>query len=353
MARVVVVSFRLGETDGVSIEATKWIDALRTLGHDVSTLAGSGRADVVLAGLAMDATTPPSLDELEGELRGVDLTIVENLASLPFNPAARDLLYRVLDSRPALFRHHDLAWQRARWRHAEAPRTNPQWRHVTINERSRAQLSDRGVTAATIYNRFDCDPIPGRRTRTRHALGVGDERLLLFASRAIARKNVEGALQLARQLDGVVWLLGPSEDGYEPTLRRLLADSGTRVIRVRPEQIDDFRIEDAYAASDLVVVPSTWEGFGNPTIESVTHRRALAVYPYPVLAEIRAFGFRFFDLGDVAGLRQFLDAPDERLFEHNLKLARAHFDLAQLPTRLETLLEEWDFHSLRALDEER
>ena len=55
MSRVAVVSFRLGGTDGVSIEAAKWVGALRHLGHHVTTVAGSGSADCIIAGLAADA----------------------------------------------------------------------------------------------------------------------------------------------------------------------------------------------------------------------------------------------------------------------------------------------------------
>jgi glycosyltransferase involved in cell wall biosynthesis len=102
-------------------------------------------------------------------------------------------------------------------------------------------------------------------------------------------------------------------------------------------------MHDAYAASDLVVVPSTWEGFGNPVVESVTHRRPLAVYPYPVLEEIRSFGFDFFDLDDHARIAGFLEKPDERVFDANQRLARRHFNLSDLPARLAPLLETWGF----------
>ena len=60
MARLVVVSFRLGSFDGVSIEANKWIDAFRSLGHEVITLAGDGDADIVMRELAIRAAVGAS-----------------------------------------------------------------------------------------------------------------------------------------------------------------------------------------------------------------------------------------------------------------------------------------------------
>ena len=76
-------------------------------------------------------------------------------------------------------------------------------------------------------------------------------------------------------------------------------------------------------------------------LESVTHRRPLAVFPYPVLSEIRSFGFHFFDLHDPAGISNYLDNPREGLLDANKSLARAHFNLADLPARLAPLLETW------------
>jgi glycosyltransferase involved in cell wall biosynthesis len=261
------------------------------------------------------------------------------MVSLPLNVAARDVLYRALDSRPALFHHHDLAWQRPEWINEPPPLDRPLWRHVTINDLSRRELLARGLDATTVRNVFEPDPPLGRRDATRHELGLTDERLMLLPTRAIPRKNVAGAIRLAEELDAVLWLLGPAEDGYGAELENLVRASRVDVRRGLPE---GFEIHDAYAASDLVVMPSTWEGFGNPVLESVTHRRPLAVYPYPVLEEIRAFGFRFFDLSDVAGIDAFLNEPDVTLLEHNHALARQHFNVADLPGRLVPLLETWD-----------
>jgi mannosylglucosylglycerate synthase len=334
MARIAVVSFRLGGTDGVSIEAAKWMWALEQLGHRVTTVAGEGPVDHLIVELAINSTATPSFGELAASLHDADLVIVENLVSLPLNPAASDALYEVLDGRDALFRHHDLAWQREGLAPL-APLDQPGWNHVTINDLSRIELADRGIFSTTMRNTFDCDPPRGRREKARQCLGIGDQPLLLMASRAIARKNVEGALTLAASLDAVLWLLGPAEDGYEPQLNELLIRHD---VDVRREMPDLLTIDDAYAACDLVVMASTWEGFGNPVLESVTHRRPLAVYPYPVLEEIKAFGFQFFDLDDVTSVRHFLASPDDALLEANLSIAREHFNLADLPQRLGQLL---------------
>jgi glycosyltransferase involved in cell wall biosynthesis len=336
VADLIVVSFRLGANDGVSIEAQKWIDAFKELGHRVSTLAGEGDADVVMPELAIGATSTPSLGAVARAVADADLVIVENLVSLPLNVAARDVLYQALDGRGALFRHHDLPWQREQWRGFEGPRDQATWHHVTINDLSREQLFERGIRAVTIRNSFDCDPPLGRRELTREALGVTGERLVLLPTRVIPRKNVAGALELAGALNATLWLLGPAEDGYEPMLAQLLKNSPVPMLRLLPRGFD---VHDAYAACDLVTLSSTWEGFGNPVLESVTHRRPLAVYPYPVLVEIRSFGFQFFDLDDIENIESVLNEPDEEIIEGNALLARTYFNVADLPSRLATLLE--------------
>ena len=46
-----------------------------------------------------------------------------------------------------------------------------------------------------------------------------------------------------------------------------------------------------------------------------------------------------FGLDDADPLRLWLDHRDDQLLEHNLDVARAHFDLADLPREIEGLLE--------------
>jgi glycosyltransferase involved in cell wall biosynthesis len=332
-----MISFRLGGGDGVSVEAAKWTGALQALGWGVRTVAGSGPVDVVLPGLAMDADEPPTRSEIEDACGSADLVVVENLCSLPLNPPAAAAVAQVCAGRHALFHHHDLPWQRPHLAHLPPPPDDPAWAHVTINELSRSELAQRGISATTIYNAFDPDPVPGDRVRTRAALGVADSDLLLVQpTRALERKNIGGALELCAAVGGTYWLLGPAEDGYGPTLDQLVSQARCPVLLGPPA--DGCSIADAYAACDAVLLPSFWEGFGNPSVESATYRRALAIGPYPVATELASFGFRWFGVADPTPFARWLGERDEELLDHNHRVASTNFNLADLPARLAAVL---------------
>lgn len=339
MARTVAfVSFRLGHPDGVSVEAAKWAGAFRALGFRVTTVAGAGRADCLLPGLALDADAPPSPGELRDAFAAADLVVVENMCSLPLNRQAAEAVAGALRGRPALLHHHDLPWQQSRYtEETRFPPDDPEWVHVTVNHRSRIELAQRGITATAIPNCFHVEDPGGDRERARAALEVGpDERLLVQPTRAIPRKNVPAAIRLAEGLGATYWLVGDAEDGYGPELRRILDAAGTRVVHGMPEGL---AIADSYAAADAVALPSTWEGFGNPTVESVVHRRPIAVGRYPVAREIAAYGLRWFPADDPGPLAAWLAAPDAALLDANLAIASRHFSLASLERRLASVVE--------------
>jgi glycosyltransferase involved in cell wall biosynthesis len=333
-----MVSFRLGGSDGVAIEAAKWADALGLLGFTVRSVAGAGPVDHVLPGLAMQAPEPPTRAEVDIALAGADLVIVENLCSLPLNPGAAEVVAAACAGRPTVLHHHDLPWQRPHLAHLPGPPDDPSWAHVPINELSRRELAARGITATTIYNTFDPDPVAGDRVRARRVLGLAaGTRLLLQPTRALARKNVAGGLALAAEAGGTYWLLGPAEDGYGPELDRLVAGADCPVLRGPGDP--PLGIADAYAACDAVLLPSHWEGFGNPSVESATYRRPLAIGSYPVASELAAFGFRWFDSALPGPLSEWLDRPDDDLLEHNHQIAANSFNVRDLPARLAGVLD--------------
>jgi glycosyltransferase involved in cell wall biosynthesis len=258
-------------------------------------------------------------------LDDVDLVEVENLCTIPLNLPAARALAGVLAGRPAILHHHDPPWQRERFRRVtELPPDDPAWRHVTINELTRAQFGARGLRAVTIYNGFDAHQTPGDRVGTRARLGVAEgEILVAHPVRAIARKDVGAAVRLCEALDATYWLLGPAEEGYRDELERILGSARCRVIRQPLPHGPDI-----YAAPDLVAFPSTWEGFGNPPIEAALARRLGAV------------GFVFFAADDVDRIRSWLTAPDPDLLEHNRRVAEEHFSLEVMDGRLRALLDE-------------
>jgi glycosyltransferase involved in cell wall biosynthesis len=356
--QAVTVSFRLGGDDGVSVEARKWAWALHELGFENRRVAGEIEGavepdDIVIPGLAIDPSSSAEPDHeqvdpdvLRDAMEGADLVVVDNICSLPLNLDAARAVARVASEHTGrvCFRHHDLPWQRRNLTHLEAdfpPRVDGAL-HATINLRSRRELHARGYAdAVTIHNYFDLDPPACDRSATRDRFGFGADDFVLFQpARAIERKNVPGALRFAQQLHGLapslavrLWISGPAEDGYAPVLERIVERAQIPITVGRAPTAGD-----GYAASDVVVFPSTWEGFGNPVVESIAYRRACAAYPYPVLAEIVAAGVRVFSTQQPETVAKFLSEPAavrERFFDANVHRARVSFSLPDLPAAID------------------
>lgn len=357
MPTCAVLSFRLGGTDGVSVVAATWTDALRTIGFDVVTVAGEGPVDRLVPDLAIGrwsdgitgvegpgAATAAEVDALTAEvaavLADVALVVVENLGTIPMNLPAARAVARARAGRPTVWHHHDPAWQRSRYAGLdELPYDDPAWRHVTINDLTRAQLRARGIDAVTVRNGFDVHAAPGDRAAERARVGLGAvELVVVHPVRAIERKDVPAAIRLAEALGATYWLTGPAEEGYGPTLERELRAATDRGLRVLHEP--GGTTADLFAAADVIAFPSTWEGFGNPPIEAAIHRRPAAVAHYAVAEELRALGFEWFDPADPAPLEAWLAEPDEGLLDRNAALARRYLSLDAMTVSLRALLDE-------------
>ena len=99
------------------------------------------------------------------------------------------------------------------------------------------------------------------------------------------------------------------------------------------------RTPDIYAAADLVVFPSLWEGFGNPPVEAAIWRRPCVVGSYPVAEELAEFGFQWFSPQRLGEVREFLDCPDAELLDQNQAIAQQHFSLERVRSDLVALLD--------------
>ncbi len=337
MARGAIVSFRLGLSDGVSIVARLWQEMLTDIGFEMVTVAAEGPVDRLVSGLGIGQLDGPDPDEFAAAVADVDLVVVENLCTIPLNlPAARTVA-RTLAGRPAILHHHDPPWQRERFASVtELPAHDPRWRHVVINRLTAEQFAQRDLEATVIYNGFDTHRPEGDRAAMRKSLGVADDVLLVaHPVRAIPRKNIPMAIAITEELEGAYWLMGQAEEGYGATLEQLLASARCPVIH-RPVA----RTPDIYAAADLVVFPSMWEGFGNPPVEAAIWRRPCVVGSYPVADELAEFGFRWFSPDRLHEVRAFLDCPDTDLLDQNQAIAQRHFSLERVRADLITLLDD-------------
>lgn len=319
----------------MSVVALRWSEILQDLGFDVITVAGEGPVDRIVPGLEIGATAPPLEADVDAALADADLTIVENLCTIPINLPASHAIAKALRGRPAIMHHHDPPWQRDRFSHiTELPIKDPAWRHVTINELTREQMAARGIETTTIYNAFDTLAEPGDRAGMRAQLGVDDDTMLVaHPVRAIPRKNIPMAIRLAEELNGVYWLLGQAEENYGAQLDWLLASARVPVIQRR-----SLTIPDIYAAADVIVFPSLWEGFGNPPIEASIHRKPVIVGDYAVAAELGALGFRWFAPHEVDAVAELVRDPDVEMLEANRALALKHFSVQASRDRLAALL---------------
>lgn len=324
MPRVSFVGHRLDARGGIPVASQVWQRTFSELGFEVTTVE---EADALADGAR--------------EIDRADIVVVEQCLAAPTSASALGLA-DALRGRRAILRHHDLAWQGSPERAARAsalPPTDPSWIQVTINERSRLELAARGIRAETVYHHFPPHPAPGNREAAREALGVAEtELLLLQPTRAVPWKNVAGGILLATALGATYWLLGTAEEGYGRELDLLVRRSTTRVIIGNAAGL---ALADAYAACDAVVLPSTWEGFGNATIESATARRPLAIGNYPVAAELRRYGFSWFESRDPAPLARHLASPDPLLTERNARVATMRFSTDQLAATLSELVARW------------
>ena len=250
MSRIGICHFRVGETDGVSLEIDKWRAALEALGHTVYLCAGraGGTEAFLIPELSLDHpeverirknafqafSDYASEEELHAhietlaakierglrhfvEVYDIDLLIVENIWSLsPHLPATLALWRTVRALRlPAIAHHHDFYWEKEDYRGPTCPLVrrllsdyfpprDPRIVHVVINRLAQRELERRGIPALVVPNVLDFSTAPSldefnQDLRDRLGLSPRDV-VLLQSTRVVRRKGIELAVDLAAEL---------------------------------------------------------------------------------------------------------------------------------------------------------
>lgn len=248
-----IVHYKVGGTDGVSLEIDKWKQVLEEMGHtvhlcggDLGTVEGTlieeifhHRDDAVrmtfntfceLRDYADDAGYRMELyalaDVIGRKLRdfvcdkGIDFLIPQNVWSVAVNPPVAIAMARVMRDfkLPALAHNHDFYWERVggvaltcasamELADKYLPPRDSLARHVVINSLAQRQLLERkGVESTVVPNIFDFDepqwPVDDYNRDFRSQIGLEENDIfILQATRIVARKGIELAIDFVKALD--------------------------------------------------------------------------------------------------------------------------------------------------------
>ncbi len=244
--KIGLMHFRVGETDGVSLEMEKWKKVLEKMDHQVYFIAGdlNGLDGFEIPSISMknkrnefihknafeelDITeeefqtellnyTEEILNEMM-QLPKFDTIIVNNIMSLGYNLAAAMALteYCKLTKTKLITHNHDFYWERERYSNPTCdfvkqvlesyfPPKIENSKHITINKLAQNELKKRkGIDSVVIPNVFEFNQkewtIDDYNSDLRQRLGIrNDDIVVLHATRIVERKAIEIALDFVEE----------------------------------------------------------------------------------------------------------------------------------------------------------
>jgi len=262
--RIGIIHFKVGDTDGVSLEIDKWKKVLEELGHDVylaggylGTATGTLIKEMFHHGEVADKVYHQTFVELDPaeaqEYRNtlmvlsakiekslgsfvddneIELLIVENIWSVAANPAVAIATAKVVSSRslPCLAHHHDFYWERTNGvcltcstaielADKYLPPHNKSIVHTVINSLTKKDLIERkGMQSTVIPNVFDFDAPQWTSDQynqdLRERIGLTENDIVILqATRVVTRKGIELAVDFVQALG-------------EESRRKILAEKG-------------------------------------------------------------------------------------------------------------------------------
>jgi glycosyltransferase involved in cell wall biosynthesis len=343
------VSTRFAGTDGVTMEAGKWAQVLKSAGHNYFWFAGlldrnpercfpvpeayfqheknlwidqqifgKKRRDPVVTDAIYELKTFLKI-KLKEFIRtfNIDLIVTQNVLTIPMHiPLGIALTELMAETQiPTIAHHHDFYWERTRFlvnavgdylRMAFPPNLS-NIEHVVINSTAQEELALRtGISSTIIPNVLDFENPPTiarQETRDfRREIGLTtDDILILQPTRVVQRKGIEHAIKLVEELgDPRCKLVISHEAGdegieYANWLKKDARESGVdlRLLNLRisdpmnPDvnRKDLYTLWDVYPHADFVTYPSLYEGFGNAVLEAIYLRKPLLINRYAIFVK--------------------------------------------------------------------
>lgn len=338
------ISTRFWGTDGVTLEAGKWVEVFENSGHQCFWFAGKLDRDPSKSLLVPEAhfqnnenvridkqvfgkkVRSPEVTELIHQMRmrlkiqlhhfikqfDLDLLIAENVLSIPMHiPLALALTETIAETQiPTIAHHHDFTWERPRFSlncvneyiRMAFPPNLPCIEHVVINSTAQEELALRtGISSKIIPNVLDFETPPivnhDKVKAFRYSIGLKEKDIMILQpTRIVPRKGIEHAIALVKGLDdprcklvisheagdeGLEYLEWLSEYAKEQKVDMRLVE--TKLADPFNKTIDDeklFSLWDIYPSVDFVTYPSLCEGFGNALLEAIYFKKPLLINRY-------------------------------------------------------------------------
>ncbi len=252
--RILIAHFRVGKTDGVSIEIENWKKILQSHGANVALCSGpiNKGANFIIDELEQQLNPEIyKIDEnsfgglkdykskvkLKDDIQDIQKRIKEKFTKIikKFKPtniiisnifcvgeglSAAGAITNVLDSYkvPTLLIHHDFYWENNRYNFVSTnfikdqlkeffPPKRSYIRHCCINSIGQEELFKRkGIKASLLHDTFDFDMKPWDQTPSiskflkKNDVNFKKDIIMLQATRIVRRKNIEIAIDLAGEL---------------------------------------------------------------------------------------------------------------------------------------------------------
>lgn len=352
------VSTRFAGTDGVTLEASKWAQVLKRMGHNYFWFAGlldrsPERSFLVTEAFFQheknkwidqqifgkkkrDPAVTDAIHELKTFLKqklqefiqkfSIDLLVAQNILTIPMHlPLGMALTEIVAETQiPTIAHHHDFYWERTRFSvnavgdylRMAFPPNLPNIEHVVINSPAQEELALRtGISSTIIPNVLDFEnpPIIDKKATKDFRKSIGlkpGDKIILQPTRIVQRKGIEHAIQLVESLSDPSYKLvishAAGDEGYE-YVEWLKEHAEQRGIDLRlvdihmsdpmnPDvnNVDKYSLWDVYPHADFITYPSLYEGFGNAFLEAIYFKKPLLINRYAIF--IRDIEPKGFDL---------------------------------------------------------